>query len=604
MKKIFLILVLLCLFLPLKVQARTPDQITDWYIKDFQSNIVFNEDSSATITERIVADCGNLPNKHGIFRVLPTAYKGISGDIIKTPIKLLSITDFSGKSIPYATDRSSSLDTITWKIGEANVAVTGENNYLIKYQIKNIVNFQESIDTFFWNLSGNFWQIDIDRFNAQVILPNNISQDNATAKFFIGSLGSTATEGGQLTWLNKNTIQVSSSRVMRPGEGMTLRLDFPKGILIPPPPTFADKYGAMISWLIFLVLAFIPLLLWFKYGKDPKLGKTVVPEFQIPENLTPMELGSLYKNQSYSPSFVTAEIINFAVKGYIKIEEIPQAKILGLSLGKDYKFILLNTDFSQLKPYQKELLELLFKPSSFSNVVRLISRTIDPAKTTESKIDAQGRKVNLKEVIKLSEIKNSSIGEEIQAIHRTCADSLVKDGHFTKTGSILKIVFFIFFLALITFGIIGFAGESPYFGFNLIFASLVYLIIAFLMDKRTIKGAEALWKVKGFRLYMTVAEKYRQQFNEKENIFEKFLPYAIIFGLTNIWIKKMQDIYGSDYFTNYHPVWFAGSLASFDVDSFTSSMDSVASAVSSSAASGSGGGGSGGGGGGGGGGGW
>lgn len=127
------------------------------------------------------------------------------------------------------------------------------------------------------------------------------------------------------------------------------------------------------------------------------------------------------------------------------------------------------------------------------------------------------------------------------------------------------------------------------------------------MAQRTQKGAELNWRIKGFRLYMKTAEKYRQQFNEKENIFEKFLPYAMIFGLTKLWIKKMEIIYGKDYFTNYHPIWFAGSLGSFDIDSFTSELSNISSSISSNTggSSGSGGsGGTGGGGGGGGGGGW
>ncbi len=110
---------------------------------------------------------------------------------------------------------------------------------------------------------------------------------------------------------------------------------------------------------------------------------------------------------------------------------------------------------------------------------------------------------------------------------------------------------------------------------------------------------------------MNTAEKYRQRFNEKENYFEKFLPYAIVFGMTGEWIKKMRDIYGEEYFNRYHPIWFYGAaFTNFDVDSFSSELNSMTSNMASTMAShpsssGSGGGGfSGGGGGGGGGGGW
>ncbi|MCP5939972.1 DUF2207 domain-containing protein, partial [Klebsiella pneumoniae] len=63
--------------------------------KDFQTSITVNKDSSLSITEDIIADAGNLPDKHGIFRTLPTQVNTDKG-VFKTPIELVSITDFNG----------------------------------------------------------------------------------------------------------------------------------------------------------------------------------------------------------------------------------------------------------------------------------------------------------------------------------------------------------------------------------------------------------------------------------------------------------------------------------------------------------------------------
>jgi len=135
-------------------------------------------------------------------------------------------------------------------------------------------------------------------------------------------------------------------------------------------------------------------------------------------------------------------------------------------------------------------------------------------------------------------------------------------------------------------------------------SSLIILAFSLFMPKMTEKGAELLWRIKGYKLYMTTAEKYRQIFYEKENIFEKHLPYAIVFGLTKLWINKMKEIYKEDYFATYSPVWFIGMGGEhFNAESFISAMNGLSSGISSSASS-SGGGGAGGGGGGGGGGGW
>ena len=158
MKKIFIFLLLVLGFLfldPLPANAfRNSSQITDWYIDNFRSNIVVNKDSSLLIMEIITADCGNLPNKHGIFRVLPTQVKTDSGVVYRSPIELVGITDLEG--VPYKYQTIKSGDTITWKIGDANKTVTGVNYYKIVYKVKNAIRFTNpDSPEFYWNLSGN-----------------------------------------------------------------------------------------------------------------------------------------------------------------------------------------------------------------------------------------------------------------------------------------------------------------------------------------------------------------------------------------------------------------------------------------------------------------
>ena len=45
-------------------------------------------------------------------------------------------------------------------------------------------------------------------------------------------------------------------------------------------------------WLLFLAGPLGALILWFLYGRDPKLVKTL--EFYPPDGLTPGEVGYLY----------------------------------------------------------------------------------------------------------------------------------------------------------------------------------------------------------------------------------------------------------------------------------------------------------------------
>ena len=150
------------------------------------------------------------------------------------------------------------------------------------------------------------------------------------------------------------------------------------------------------------------------------------------------------------------------------------------------------------------------------------------------------------------------------------------------------------------------------FGWGLIGGAVVLIGIALaisfpFMTQRTAAGRDLLQHTLGFRLYMTTAEKYRQQFAAKAEIFTQLLPYAIVFGCVTMWAKAFEGIDTSA--TN---AWYVGTgpfqaaLLSSSLQSMNANISSaIAFSPSSGSSSGFGGGGfSGGGGGGGGGGSW
>ncbi|MFZ5982527.1 MAG: DUF2207 domain-containing protein, partial [Patescibacteria group bacterium] len=501
----------------------------------------------------------------------PFEIKTTSGKTIRTPISLISITDFSGESIAYSSSKDYGNKTITWKIGDADKTVSGENEYRITYEVQNAVwPLSETKDEFYWNLSGNFWQIDIDSFSAEISFPEGIDKEKLETDYYAGPLGGKSKDGTELTW-NGDNLNVISKNVMRPGDGITLSVVFPKGTFIPYQPPFWEKY-AFLLWLILPGLTFLgSLKLWQKYGRDPKNDKTIIPEFEVPDKLSPGELLLIEKNGSFRNEIITASLVDLAVKGVIRIEEIKKSGIFG---GKDYRIVMIDAEKLKTENYlEKTILEYILS----------------------------GAKEK-----KLSDLKNNFTTELI-SIKKLAPNEIIKKGYMARTGLSLKIVFLVISLMLF-FASFPLFGMAPFWGMGVLSSSVIVFIFAFLMPKRTKKGAETAWKIKGFKLYLETAEKYRQEFNEKENIFEKFLPYAVVFGMTKLWIKKMKEIYGENYFNSYHPIWYSGMIrGSFDVDSFTSSMESVSSAIASNISSGSGAGGggfSGGGGGGGGGGGW
>lgn len=595
MKNILIALSIALLSLGLLVsraEARDSSQITDWYIKDFQSEIIVNTDSSLHITEKITADCGNLPGKHGIFRTLPTFYQATHDKSQKLPVHLVSITDFDGNPITYSTSKSLVDGTITWKIGDANKTVHGENHYKIVYDVQNAIRFDGyklgiganfHFDEFYWNLTGNFWQIDIDAAEVTVKFPDGVHGTNnleTETNIYTGAVNGKGKDA-VLVWIDDNTLKVTSTKSMKPGEGMTASVTFLKGIFQPYKPTWLEKNGKYL-WLLMPIITFLICFhLWKRYGDDPSLGRTIIAEYDVPDKLPPIEFGMLLKSGKFSNNLISAAIINLAVNKVIKIEEVGKRGLLGKA---DYRLIRLNepVDLS-LSLAEEVLLEGLLGGS---------------------------------QEVEMSSLKNKFY-THISSINNKAKNYLVSRGYFQKTGFSLQIVFFVAaVVAAIVYFIIGGIAidaeviEPVYAVVSGILTILIIIIFAILMPQMSLKGAETQWKVKGFRLYMETAEKYREQFNEKENIFEKFLPYAMVFGIVGLWIQKMKTIYGEDYFNTYHPYWYGGYVGNFNANSLADSINSVSHSMvttmaSSPSSSGSGGGGfSGGGGGGGGGGGW
>lgn len=570
MKNILFLLFTILLLSPACTKARDVSEINDWYIKDFQSEITVNSDSSLLIKETILADCGNLPNKHGIFRILPTFYKLSEDQKIKAPIELKSITDQNGKKLQYGTTRNLSQGTVTWKIGDSDKMVKGENTFVITYLVKNTIRFENSnFDELYWNLNGNFWQIPIDHYTAKIHFPAEINKDNSEIYLYSGDQEEKTNKFSTYSWLNESTLQIDSTNILEPEQGITISVIFPKNIIAPYKPNFWQAYGPWLFFFIPISILIFCLKVWKKFGRDFKLRRTIMAEYDIPDNLGPLELGILYSNGGLDTDHISSAIINLAVTGHIKIEQLEKKGILS---KKDFVLHKLQNN-SSLSLIQEKILDSIFSG---------------------------------KQEVKLSELDNKFY-TKIPEIKKISLDFLINQKYFESNGFLWQkitlvsgVVFFGLGIALAQF-------LSIFLGGALILSGIVLFIFAGLMTKRTKKGVETYWKAEGFRLFIQMTEKYRQQFNEKENIFEKVLPYAMIFGLTKEWINNIKRIYGENYFNTYHPVWFYGAhITTFNVDSFNSTIENLSSAMNSaiSPSGSSGSGGAGGGGGGGGGGGW
>jgi uncharacterized membrane protein YgcG len=106
-------------------------------------------------------------------------------------------------------------------------------------------------------------------------------------------------------------------------------------------------------------------------------------------------------------------------------------------------------------------------------------------------------------------------------------------------------------------------------GASLAVTGIAMLILSGAMPAKTSLGSSVLDKILGFRMYMQTAERFRVQHLTPET-FEKYLSYAIVFGIEKEWAEKFKDIYkGSpDWYegtsTTFNTIYLANSLGGFN----------------------------------------
>ena len=103
------------------------------------------------------------------------------------------------------------------------------------------------------------------------------------------------------------------------------------------------------------------------------------------------------------------------------------------------------------------------------------------------------------------------------------------------------------------------------------------------MASRTADGSAVLAQSLGFRQYLVTAEANQIRFEEGIDVFSRYLPYAIMFGVAERWTKEFAQLAEQGRYA-FNPYWYIGYGYGygFNYHTFASSMDSLASTMSSS----------------------
>ena len=558
-----------------------------------------DQHSQLETTETITALFPSANSNHGIERSFVKKYNGHT-----TKFELQSVQDENGQDIPYHWNGD------TLRIGSKGTYVHGSKTYVIRYKQQDVVrDYNDTKATeFYWDAIGTEWRVPIAQAQVDLdIVGGDVrAARSGKAYCYYGSKG--ASTRCTITEQESGSPSLTAhTRSLRPGEGMTIALGFRPGTFAQYQKTWAervidymDRYGA---WAIAGVSGITLLLLLARMRREGKhyraaraiMRRPLVAEYLPPKHYSVLE-SAVVTNRKQAA--VTALLLDLAVRHYIEIRQTKEKSFLRSAA---YRFVV-QKSMETLGTYEQALVRALF-----------------------GGMPAVGDSVTLANI----RLRASNISSATSRMQRAVEQSKLyannkPEENYFDSAAVITLVLLIVILVAAGFmesGRLAFIGGG---------AMLLLCIVAFIgssraRSRKSAEGAELVRYLQGLKRYISVAEADRLRMlqspqavekvgdidaatnrSARLKLYERVLPYAVLFGQERQWMKEMGNLYEA---TGTQPTWATGGdfmrgamFAALASD--MSSSVTQASNYSSSSGGSTGGGFSGGGGGGGGGGGW
>ncbi len=345
-------------------------------------------------------------------------------------------------------------------------------------------------------------------------------------------------DGETATW--------TAQEMLDPTDGIQIVVQFPPNTVGGSAPSWQAEFDRTNEWeqglkpvvdlgliaLSLIILLGGPALLyawWYLRGRDPNID--AVPEYitQPPADVPPGIAGTLLDERADVVD-VIATLMDLARRGYMVVEESAESSATRL-VSKEFTFKKVDPspDVGHLNPFERQLYDDIFKGRDTVRF-RDLNQSFYASMTKLQKMLALTA-VNLGLIKALPASVRSTYGCAGQlllgvlAVAGFCAVPMFAD----VTGTLICPV-----IALAVVGV-GLLVMAPH------------------MPVKTRKGAEAAALSRAFKNYLANLEKYAQP-EQVTDQFEKYLPYAIAFGLDKTWINRFAKIPTTPVPGWYYPV--------------------------------------------------
>ena len=419
------------------------------------------------------------------------------------------------------------------RVGDPDVDdVSGVHRYTVTYTVRGIVNGADATnagDELYWNVIGDQWEIPLSDITVTVDGPAPVAQ----VACFAGPVGGTGTcDGAAADGARAQFTQAT----LPPQEALTVATSYPAGTFTEVAPILREiwtpaKAFALTPWTGLaagvVLVGGLGLVLgrMRQRGRDEQflhqvpglapvggqLGATgsrdrrtpIAVHFTPPAGFHAGQLGTLIDERA-DPRDVTASIVDLAVRGYLRIEQTAEANFLGR--GADWRLVQLRAADAELAPYERTLHEGIFAGRSD---------------------------------VSLSDLK-TTFAACMGAVQGALYEDVTTRGWFRGNPKTVRTRWIVAGIVLVLRGIgltVLLAGLTHWglVGLMVLIVGVVLLAVARTAPARTATGTAVLAQTLGFRQYLATAEAEQLRFEEGEDLFSRYLPYAIVFGLTERW---------------------------------------------------------------------
>ena len=506
------------LFVVLLPMAAAP-ALADERILAYDSVVEVHADGSMDVTERIRVRAEGQGIRRGIYRDFPTRYKDRHGNNVVVGFEVLGV-ERDGRPEPWFTDRRSNGVRINTG-GDDMLPVPLETTYTLRYRTTRQLGFFEAHDELYWNAIGHGWAFPIDSGRVEVRLPAPVPAAHLGVDGWSGLHGSRE-QSFRAGIAGPGVARWNTTETFRPGEGLTILLVFPKGVVAAPSRIEAtgwllrDNLSLLVALAGFAVLLAFCLKRWHRVGRDPRPGVVIV-RYEPPRGESAAALRYMMRRSHDARGF-SADLLACAVHGAIDIHRQERAS------GDRWRLERRAEGSPAGNADERRLLDaLLPRPGA----------TLTLGKNRASRIQAAMR------------------------AHAKGFDDRFQPAMFThnagSTGIAMLILFLTFVLAMLAL-ILTDGGGAPWVFLPLGLMLATTIAFAVVVGAPTAAGRELLDEIEGFRRYLGVAEqddiaRLRAPDAAEPAMdagrFERLLPYAVALDVEDAWTKKFTLAVGS-----------------------------------------------------------